>query len=264
MKIKNISLTLILLFCILLNPLYSQDDIVVLQVNESFPVWSKSLPSGGMGSEIIQAISKEENIKTQIQFVPLKRLIADTTNNDIGNPLFYMPNQEFLQIIPIAVSYNILLSYRNDVNNILENKRKEQLRVGILKGTKSNINLSNKFVHFEESAYNDSLLKKLIANRLDLVLKLDLAGRTIMHNNHNINAKLLDNSASPIAILLDINYPNAKEIALKYKNGLNKIIENGIYKKILQKYYKTDIPGQWFNDLKKFTYIYTIDTEDNY
>lgn len=250
-----------------LNTLHANEQTVVLQVNESAPIWSKNLPSGGLGVEIVQAISQEMGIKTYIEFIPLKRLIANTSNNDIGNPLFYMNNQEFAAIIPIAVSYSSFFTYKKTVGKLLSETLPKERRIGILKGTNPNIKISEQFGVFEESTSQESLFKKLKAGRLDLVVELNLVGtemiRKLFPNEvKNFDSSVVLDSSSPIAIMIDISYPNANAIALLYQKGLDRIIKNGVYEKILEKYYvKSSIPYNWYHNLSKFKTLYSIDIE---
>lgn len=251
----------ILLFYLTLGTLHAEQETVILQVNESSPIWSQKLPSGGMGSEIIEAISKEMDIKTRIEFIPLKRLIADITNNDLGNPLFYMDNQEFAAIIPIALSYNSFFTYKNDAQSVLSNTIPKERRIGILKGTLSKKGLSEHLGFFDQSSSHASLFKKLKAGRLDLVMELNLVGRETLKNLFpnsvgDFNIEIIPQSVSPIAILIDIDYPNANAIASLYKEGLSRIIKNGVYQSILEKYHKSPLPDNWYSDLSKFTAIY--------
>lgn len=268
MKKHTVLWQVILLIYFTLNILHAQQQTVVLQVNESSPIWSKKLPRGGMGVEIIQAISKEMGIKTDIEFIPLKRLISNTTNNDIGNPLFYMNNQEFASIIPIAISYSSFFTYKSNVQKVLSKTTPKERRIGILKGTNSNMKGANEFGVFEESTSQKSLFKKLKAGRLDLALELNLVGLEMIKNLfpreiENFNTSLILDSSSPIAIMIDINYPNANAIGLLYQKGLDRIIKNGVYQKILEKYYvKTSIPVNWHTNLSKFKLLYSIDIEE--
>lgn len=255
----------ILLFCLTLGALRAEQQAVVLQVNESSPIWSQKLPLGGMGAEIVQAISKEMGMKTDIEYISLKRLIADTTNNDIGNPLFYMDNQEFAAIIPIAISYSSFFTYKNKVKNVLSDTSPIARRIGVLKGTNLNMTAFKRFGFFEESASHESLFKKLKAGRLDLVVELSLVGRETIKNFfpndvESFDAMVAPNSSSPIAIMIDVNCPNANAIGLRYREGLERIVKNGVYQKILEKYYaNAPIPSSWRSDLSKFKTIYSID-----
>ncbi len=269
MKKNTVLWTAILFFCLTLNIVHAEQPTVVLQVNESSPIWSAQFPLGGMGGEIVQAISKEMGMKTRIEFIPLKRLIADTTNNDIGNPLFYMDNQAFEEIIPIAVSYSAFFTYDNDVENVLSEIDAKTKRIGVLQGTLTDFTASKSFGSFEKSTSQESLFKKLKAGRLGLVLTLNLVGlETIKHLFPNeferFDVKVISNSGSPIAIMIDSNYPNANAIGLRYQEGLDRILKNGVYQKILEKYHEKDsIPTNWHTDLLKFKAIYSMNFDGN-
>lgn len=248
-----------------LNVVDAEQQTVVLQVNESAPIWSEQLPLGGMGGEIVQAISNEMGLNTRIEFIPLKRLIADFTNNDIGNPLFYMENQEFAAIIPIAISYSAFFSYNQDIDLVLTELETKPKRIGLLQGTLSDFITASSFGHFEESSTQDSLFKKLKSDRLDLVIELNLVGlekikRLFPNHKHNFNAKVIPHSGSPVAIMIDANTPNAKTLGMQYQEGLSRIIKNGVYQQILEKYHQnTSIPSNWHTDLLKFSQIYSLD-----
>jgi len=249
------------------NILHAGQQTVLLQANESPPIWSETLPLGGMGTEIVQAISKEMGIKTCIEFVPLKRMIADTTNNDLGNPIFYMNNQDFAAIIPIAVSYNSFFTYHKDTKKLSSIREPKEKRIGILTGSNANPKLLSHFGKFEESYSTNSLFKKLNAQRIDIVVALDLVGletiRTLFPNHIDLfSIQVIPASASPIAIMIDSKYPDANTLALHYQEGLRRIIKNGTYRKILEKYYnKTTIPANWHSDLSQFEKIYSTSLE---
>ncbi len=249
--------------------LHAEPQTVLLQANESSPIWSETLPFGGMGAEIVQAISKEMGIKTRIEFVPLKRMIADTTNNDLGNPIFYMNNQDFAAIIPIAVSYNSVFSYHKGSRQLSSIMASKEKRIGILTGSITNLGLLSHLGTFEESYSTNSLFKKLKAQRIDIVVALDLVGletiRTLFPDQVDLfDSQMIPASASPIAMMIDRKYPDANTLALRYQEGLHRIIKKGTYQKILEKYYnKTPIPANWHSDLSKFEKIYSTSLQGN-
>ena len=99
------SFILLLLLTLHLS-LYSNDtemNAIILEANEAPPFWSKKLPHDGIAGEIVHAISEAADIHTKIVFKPLSRLIDDDENNDLGNPAFFIVNQDFAHIIPIAL-----------------------------------------------------------------------------------------------------------------------------------------------------------------
>lgn len=265
MKLRSVRPLVCLLIGFACGLLHADDRTVILQVNESSPYWSKKIPSGGMGAEILQAISKEVGLTTRIEYVPLKRLIADTSNNELGNPLFYMTNQDFAAIIPIFTTYNAYFTYQKDKKTPTSNIPTKDNRIGVLIGTVGNTDVLREFGHFDESYSKESLFKKLKAGRVDTVLELYLVGRETVHQLYpneieHFKIHRLPDSGSPVAILIDSNYPDGARIASLYREGLHRIIKKGVYKKILEKYYgELKIPANWYTDLSKYEYLYSSD-----
>lgn len=257
---------LILIFLLLPLSLVAREKLTItLQTNESSPYWINNGSGKGMGCEIIQAISKEMDISTKIEFRPLKRMIVDTTNNELGNPLFYMNNQSFAAIVPIAVTYSAFFSYLPHLQECSRNTHEcTQKRIGALKGTISDPGALVAFGHFEESYSHESLFKKLRRGRIDLALELDLVGhktlRTLFPNEvENFEVRIIPETASPIAILIDSSTKDALKIGYRYQEGLHRIIKNGTYQKILQKYYGAmPIPETWYSNLINFETLYAL------
>jgi len=243
-------------------------DEVVLEANESPPYWSRTLPGGGLGSELVQAISDAAGLQTRIEFVPLSRMIEDRDNNDLGNPEFYMAQQEFAAIIPIAVSEVSLFYYRPHYQQppqITSFNDLKQYKIGVLKGTLIDRRAFEQMgLHFESSYAQASLFKKLKLGRVDLVFEIDLVGQQMLAElfptmKTDFFRQPLPNSISPIAIMVDADYPHAGEIAKQYRNGLAAIIADGRYQKIVEKYYPDgQLPAGWFENLQRFQRLYTF------
>lgn len=266
MKLRTLRRMICLVIGCTLGIVHADDRTVILQVNESAPYWSENMTSGGMGSEIIQAISKEMGMKTRIEFVPLKRLIADTSNNDLGNPLFYMTNQDFVAIIPIGMTYSASFTYQKDPKKVSSQLPQKEKRIGVLIGTVDNADALSQFGTFEESYSKESLFKKLKTGRVDTVLELYLVGLEIVHKLYpdeidHFDVRRIPDSGSPVAILIDSHYPDGARIAKRYREGLHRIIKKGVYQKILEKYYgKRAVPANWYADLSKYEYLYSSDS----
>jgi len=243
------------------------DDISVsLDANESPPYWSEAMPHQGMGGEIVHAISEEAGLVSHIHFEPLQRMIEDDGNNDLGNPDFYTHNQVFADIIPIAVYQAAFFSYVPDYPDKISIRRLADLkgyRIGILKGTLVDRAYFEKAgIVFEESYSQESLFKKLRLGRIDLCLEIDLVGHQIIsrlfpEQVDDFASIHLPKSKAVIAILLASDYPQARAIGKKYREGLKRIIRNGKYRQILEKYYgKGKVPDDWLRDLQGFERLY--------
>ncbi len=244
----------------------AQADTVVLEANPSAPYWCPDMPSGGLGSELVQAISAAAGLTSRIDFVPLSRMIEDRNNNDLGNPEFYMAEQEFAAIIPIAISQTSIFYYRPNFSEppkIESFKDLKRYRLGILKGTLIDRHLFEGMgLYFESSYTQASLFKKLKLGRLDLAFEIDLVGQQVIEQEFpelrdNFGRMPLPNTISPIAIMLDAEYPNANTIAEQYRQGLAAAIADGTYQRIVEKYYPEGrLPADWFVHLQRFQRLY--------
>ena len=264
-----------LLLLTLHSSLYSNDEqinAVILEANEAPPFWSKKLPHEGIAGEIVHAISEAAGINTKIVFKPLSRLIEDDENNDLGNPAFFILNQDFAEVIPIALYHISLYYYAPNHKKRLQFKSINDIkgmRIGILKGTLIDKSyFKQEGILFKESYSHESLFKKLKLGRIDMVIEIDLVSQLTINKffeneMDNFVPIHISNASNPIAIMLGEELPNVESIAQRYRTGLEKIIQDGTYHDILQKYYNNGVlPDNWFDELKHFDELYR-EYEDN-
>jgi len=243
-------------------------DIIQFEANESPPFWSKNMPHNGMCGEILQAMSEIAGLQSSIIFKPLKRLIEDTENNDVGNPEFYLQQNDFASIIPIAIYQSAFYYYHPQHPQGISLHKLSDLqhyKIGILKGTLSDqMNFKQQGILFETSYKQDSIFKKLKLGRIDLALEIDLVAsqtlRTLYPNNKkDFSVIQLPNSTAPVALMINDNQPNAENIARRYKQALAKLIQSGRYQKIVQKYYgDLKPPANWLDQLDRFSRLYNF------
>jgi len=261
-----------MLFLYLYTPLaFSSTEIIKFGANESPPYWSSMLEKQGMCGEIMHAISKVANLKAEIEFTPLKRLIDDDNNNDLGNPEFYMKIQEFASIVPIAIYRVNVVYYRPNHKEEIKISSLDDLKgykIGVIQGVLTEqAYFKNAGITFETSYTEDSLIKKVKRGRVDLVLSIDLVAQSSikkLYPNEIGDFEFIDvaGSTSPIALMISENHPNAKSIGKEFSAGLNEVIKSGAYKRILEKYYGVGkIPNGWFDELNKFQRLYDFHSE---
>jgi len=248
----------------------AQDAVlsVDLDANESSPYWSASMPLDGMCGEVVHAVSEAAGITSNIQYKPLKRMIEDDSNNDLGNPEFFMVNQEFADIIPVCLYQAAIFYYAPNHKEKIILQSIDDLkgyRVGILTGTLVDRSyFESAGVVFEESYSRESMFKKMKLGRIDLCLVIDLVGHQIINQlfpeqHDNFVAIQLVKSTAPLAILLAKDYPQAEVIGDKYRQGLNRIIQNGTYEEIMRRYdggAHTQL--DWLKQLRHFERLYGI------
>ncbi len=247
----------------------SAAEAIKFGANESYPYWSSVSKSGGMASEIVDAIFEEADLRYQIEFAPLKRLIDDDENNDLGNPEFYMKTQDFAEIIPIAIYSSSFIYYQPHHKEKIIIHSIEDLKaykVGALKGTQDNHSYFLKSgIAFEASYSQESLIKKLKFKRIDLSVNIELVAKTVIKKLYpdeigNFKFIPIKGSNSTIAIMISEEQPNAHDIALKIRSGLDEVIKNGRYQKIVEKYYGVgNMPVSWYDDLIYFHNLYNFE-----
>lgn len=237
---------------------------VTFGANESPPFWSSDMQDGGLGGEILNAISRKAGLNSAITFKPLQRLIDDDVGNDLGNPIFFMGNQDYSAIIPIVIYQSALFYYAPNHDAPIIFRGLEDLkryRIGILKGTLLDRAYFNREgITFAESYSQESLFKKLKLGRVDLVLEIDAVGfhmidRLFPDEGDAFHTIILPKSSNPIAMMLAEDTPAS--IAQKYRGALKEIIADGTYHKVLERYFgEGQIPEDWFDHLDKFSRLY--------
>lgn len=254
------------LFIIGFSSFNSNADTIEFDANESPPCWSEVAEFSGMCGEIMHALSLNIGLEVKINFKPLQRLIDNDHNNDLGNPSFYVKNQDFSAIIPIAMFQNSFHYYMPNHPHELHIESWNDLvglKVGLLKGGLYQREFFTELgIHFEESYTQESLIKKLRLGRLDVVIELDLVAKQLINrlfpeDVDNFQAISISDSATPVAMMIDANYPNAHQLGEQYKKALAEMIENGSYYDIIEKYYgEGHIPDDWFINLNKYQRLY--------
>lgn len=256
----------------LLIPLSCFGEVIEFGANESPPFWSKKMHADGMCGEILQEMSVLAAVESNISFKPLNRLIEDSQNNDLGNPSLYLQHSDFASIIPIAVYRTAFYYYKPnhpsgiDLQSLADLK---QYKIGILKGTLvDRLAFEQQGIHFETSYKQQSIFKKLKLGRIDLALVIDLVGQQTVHALYpnlkdQFSAIELANSASPIAIMLNEEQPNAKTIGAKYQQALKTLIDEGRYQQIIKKHTgQIDLASNWREELERFSQLYNFVTEE--
>jgi len=256
-----------MLVAILLSTSPAMAGSVVLDANESPPYWSESMTGFGMGGEIVQAISRAAGVTTVLSFKPLQRMIAEDDNNDLGNPVFYLRNQDFAAIIPIAVYHVALFYYKpnhdGEAFSVVSLADLKGFKVGMLKGALVDRSaFARAGIDVEESYSQASLFRKLRKGRIDLVIEVELVGRQMIRNlfPDEIDAfavNPVEQSEAPIAILLSQQQPDAAAVAQAYRRGLQTIVDSGEYSAIVKKYYGAGLlPEHYMPELEHFSRLY--------
>lgn len=243
---------------------------VIFQSTDTPPFWSPSLPENGFGGAILHLVSAAADIQYSIEYLPVKRFRQSLATYMVGDPDLLV-NQKRRAIFPLGIFRSAFFYYKphRDAIEVHHIKDLQGLTLGVLRGTLEDKKyfVANG-INVEESDSAESLLKKLKRGRLDVcILVADTGlytiGQIFPGEKDNFVQITIPGSARPIAIMIDVDVPEGKAIARHYRQVLGKTLRSQEYHDILENFYgKDNVPGDVFEQLKKFELYYTNDWDN--
>lgn len=218
---------------------------IVFQSTETPPIWSETMPSGGMGGEILQLLSEAAGVKYSINYLPVKRFRASSAAYIVGDPGI-LTTERNRAVFPIATFHAAYFYYRPH-HDALEIHRMADLsghNLGVMRGTIEDMDQFVRHkINVEESDSIETLLRMLKKGRIDVAILVDLAGRHLIREmfpeeQDDFVQVVIHGSVRPIAVMVDLDTPNGKDIAQLYRQVLKKTLGSRQYREILQKYYR--------------------------
>jgi len=141
--------------------------------------------------------------------------------------------------------------------------------LGVLRGTLEDKDyFVRNGINVEENDSVESLLKKLKRGRIDFCILVDAAGQYTIkqlfpEEQDNFVQVAIPGSVRPIAIMIDVDAPEGRAVALRYRQVLDKTLRSQKYHDILENFYgKNNIPSDRFEQMKRFKQYYA-NTWDN-
>ncbi len=243
---------------------YGGEAEIVFDSTDTPPFWSKRLPADGMCGEILHTIAEQIKVKVHIKYIPVGRISWHYKHgNHLGNPRFWLGHQQFSAIVPIAMFRTAFFYYRPHLGTI-DYKTIHSLKgytLGVLIGTVDDLSyFEAKGIDLYQSASESLLIKMTKVRRIDLCALAKLTGQTTIRSLFPDEVDQFAHidfpeSVVPIAIMIDSQQPEGKQLGENFRKGLKSIIDSGVYAMILEKYYgKGAIPDDWFEYLDKFQY----------
>lgn len=228
-----------------------EDDTIVFESTETAPFWSETMPGGGMGGEILRLLSEQAGLKYSINYLPIKRFRASSAPYIVGDPGILTTDRHRL-VIPIAIFHSAYFYYRphHDAINIRSLDDLSGHTIGVLRGTiEGREQMLQRQIKLEEADSNESLVRMLKKGRIDVAILVDLAGQHLIetefpHEQDNFVLHVIPRSVRPLAIMVDQDTANGKDISLRYLQVLHKVQHTQRYHQILQKYYGQDAAAQ--------------------
>jgi polar amino acid transport system substrate-binding protein len=247
---------------------YADATVIKFQSTITPPIWSPSLPDGGMGGAILRLLSEAAGVPYQIDYLPVKRFQQSTAPYRVGDPDILAVQKPYA-ILPIMIFRSAFFFYLPHHKRITFHSM-EDLKghtLGVLRGTVADKNyFISQGVKVEENDSIESLLRKLKKGRIDVCILVRIAGlhtikQLFPQQQKDFGFVPIPNSERPVALIIDPDNIAGKMIADRYRKVLLKTLHSRQYHAILETYYgKNDVPDDWFERLNKFERIYAPET----
>ncbi len=248
-QVKYINL-FIYFICLIFTPFSTSKDLKNIEiVTEEYPPYNYSGKDGrviGINTEIIQAVLKEIHVSGNITVYPWKRAqkIAQNNPNILIYSMVRNPTREKFYKWVGKINkqrFNIYSKNKNiNLSNIDEAKK---YIVGVYSGDILEILfLRHGFIEGKNmyvAQKNESLYQMLIKDRIQLWPIDEAAAKFLAKKNNekignlSIAFKIPTQELSNTDLYMAFGKKTSDEIVKKFKYGLEKIIKNGTYQKIL-------------------------------
>lgn len=243
---------------------HAEPAVIEFKSTVTPPIWSPTLPDGGMGGAILQLLSTAANIPYKIEYLPIKRFRQSSATYLLGDPDILAVQKNYV-VLPIMIFRSAFFFYRPHRQPItvqnLENLK--GLTLGVLRGTVEDKSyFTSHGIHIEENDSVESLLKKLKKGRVDLCILVRISGlhaikKLFPQEQQNFSFIPIPKSDRPVAIIINPDTAEAKTIAARYHKVLHQTLKSNKYREILESYYgKNQVAADWFERMDKFESIY--------
>ncbi|MDD2768251.1 MAG: transporter substrate-binding domain-containing protein [Methylococcus sp.] len=227
---------------------------------ESPPIWSRRLPHGGLGGEILQALAARAGIAAVLDYLPLKRFVELQSGNRVGNPQFFA-GQAAAAIVPLLVTRAVLGYYAPHHPQGVRFQEWTDLKgltLGVERGTlEDKRQFLDIGIGVEESATPEALFRKLRKGRVDAILVLDLMGhyyvdRLFPGETADFRFIALSGGITPIAAILDSATPGSEALTASLWKAMDGLVADGGYYRMLQTAYgPAGVPPDWRRQLQR-------------
>lgn len=216
---------------------------------------------------MLKLLSAAAGVPYSIEYLPVKRFRHSLDTYIVGDPDI-LTNQKRRAIFPIGLFRSAFFYYKphHDMLDFRSQRDLQGHTLGVLRGTLEDKDyFVRNGIKVEESDSVESLLKKLKRGRIDFCILVDATGRYTIKQifpkeQDNFVQVAIPGSIRPIAIMIDVEDPEGRSVAQRYRQVLDKTLRSREYHAILEKFYgKNNIPGDRFEQLKIFEQVYASD-----
>ncbi|MCX7192339.1 MAG: transporter substrate-binding domain-containing protein [Proteobacteria bacterium] len=238
---------------------------LVFQSTDTPPYWSSQLPDNGFGGTVLHLMSENAGVSYTLEYLPVKRYRQSTAPYIVGDPDMLI-NQKHRAVFPVGIFRSAFFFYKphHDVIEFHSIRDMKGYTLGVLRGTiEDKASYLANGVNVEESDSVESLLRKLKKGRIDLCITVAGAGsytiqKLFPQEKDNFVPVLIPGLDRPIAIMIDLDDPEGRGIARRYRQVLDKTLHSQQYQAILENFYgKNNVTADRQAQLNKFIQYYT-------
>ncbi|MBN3571534.1 substrate-binding periplasmic protein [Vibrio neptunius] len=227
---------------------FAQPDVIKLTNGEWPPYLSKSLPNGGPSSQVIVEAYKHQGIDVIWGWYPWQRSYVLAEEGQYDGTVIWSENKKrqaaFLYTLPILEDRRVFFHLVDKVVNWHTLSDLSEYEIGGTIGYE----YSDEFQEAEQQgvinvqriAKEVGNFKKLLANRVDLVVATESVGYALIRNSLSVEeAKRITHARKPIdtqkwSVLISNNSPHQRYFVEQFNLGLEKLIASGRYEEIMK------------------------------
>ncbi|MBK9160086.1 MAG: transporter substrate-binding domain-containing protein [Nitrosomonadales bacterium] len=242
----------VLLSCLFLTlalEAHAQEATVVFDSTETPPIWSASIPGGGLGGELLSLLSKKAGVSYSMRYLPPARYSRSTSPFIVGNPNLLV-NERNRAIFPIGHIHLTYFYYRpeHEPSPIRTLADLAGHRLGLLRGTVEDLEAFERLkVKVEQADSVTSLVRMLKKGRIDVAILTELPALHVIQQEFpgaqdDFVRLHVPGASQPIAVMVDLDAPGGRDIAKRYRQALLEYHRSPQYLEIQRKHHDHD-PG---------------------
>lgn len=258
--IVHTGLKLVCLWLCAAGAVRGDEQAIVFQSTDTPPYWTPTLPNDGLGGSVLKLLSENAKVKYSINYLPTQRFRESDSTFILGDPDFLI-NQKPRAIFPIGIFEIAFFYYKPQHESLVLHGFQDLngLTLGVLHGTMEDKDFFvRNGIKIEETSSPESLIRMLRSGRIDLCILVAGSGQETIRKlfpdeQDSFALSIIPKLTRPLAIIIDLDKPEGRSIAERYRLVLNSTLRSEKYLDILREYYRSQsIPPDSSYHLERF------------
>lgn len=267
--LKRITVSMLTISVMCLVPAHAEQ--VTLTAFDYPPYMDDSLPEKGLFCELVSEAYHAVGYDVSFEFYPLKRstqyVIDGKALAQLGTE-WNFPDEarkNDVQSVPLFY-YRVVGFYLKDRFKTMSFKTLKELqgyRLGVIRGSSDAAILlghPDLNLNIEEVTLMEQMFKKVYADRNDIGFAVELSGLTFIATHYpNEQDRWVMTEDAIQGILADVvfskKYPDVERYLNAFKDGIQRIRDNGTYLRVFEKYYGTGKVPDVVSDVTREIYV---------